>query len=56
MTPAVFEPTISVCERPQTLDRAATGTGDESLFSEILIALRRKSNDQFPYYIILAMH
>ena len=34
MAPVGFEPTISAGERPQTyaLDRAATGTGNLSLF------------------------
>jgi hypothetical protein len=58
MTPEGFEPTISVGERPQTyaLARTATEIGDESLLSEILMTPRCKSNDQFPYYILLALH
>ena len=57
MSPVEFEPTIPAGERPQTyaLDRAATGIGDDSLLSEILMTPRCTSNDQFPYYILLAM-
>ena len=34
--PAVFEPVISACERPQTyaLDRAATGTGSSCIYKQ----------------------
>jgi len=37
MPPAIFEPTISADERPQTyaLDRAATGTAEDTLLIEI---------------------
>jgi len=31
MPPEGFEPTISAGDRPQTLDRAATGTGTEEI-------------------------
>ena len=39
MPPVGFEPTISAGERPQTyaLDRAVTGTGNMTLFTDLII-------------------
>ena len=44
MAPVGFEPTISVCERPQTyaLDRAATGTGKKIFVIKMIGNTRRK--------------
>ena len=50
MPPVGFEPTISAGERPKTyaLDRAATGTGKQSIVTQIKI---------FKYlYVCMHMH
>ena len=42
MPPVVFEPTISVGERPKTyaLDRAATGTGTQTKLIFLILKVR----------------